>query len=185
MATTKTTQIANAISLLSDVLSAEVAEGNHFLEDEDDSVTAEDHDALREAANDFITTQLSELEDIQMELQGAVDAVTDVDAWNTTDDDEADEDDEYEDDVGNGDVVIDQDNDGDADNNDDDDDDEAEPTDAEKLEILLAAGEELEDKIEELEGDKESLAESLQGALTAIDSLVEDAESYQSELESY
>ena len=179
MATTKTTQIANAISLLSDVLSAEVAEGNHFLEDEDDSVTAEDHDALKEAANDFITTQLSELEDIQMVLQDAVDAVTDVDAWNTPVDDEEDE---YEDDVGNGDVVIDQ-------NNEDataaGDDEEAEPTDAEKLEILLAAGEELEDKIEELEGDKESLTEALQNALTAIDSLVEAAESHQSELEVY
>ena len=78
MATTKTTKIANAISLLSDVLSDEVAEENHFLEDEDDSVPVEDHDALREAANDFITTQISELEDIQMEMQGAVDAVADV-----------------------------------------------------------------------------------------------------------
>ena len=91
MATTKTTKIANAISLLSDVLSDEVAEENHFLEDEDDSVPVEDHDALREAANDFITTQISELEDIQMELQGAVDAVADVEGWKNDEwDEEAD-----------------------------------------------------------------------------------------------
>ena len=182
MATTKTTQIANAISLLSEVLSAEVAEGNHFLEDEDDSVSADDHNTLKESANDFVTAQLSELEDIQMELQGAVDAVTDVDAWNTSVDDEDDEEDEYEDevedDVGNGNVVIEQ-------NDEDDADDDVGPTDAEKIEILMAAGEELDDKIEELEADKDALTEALKGALDAIDSLVEDAESHQSELEVY
>ena len=59
MATTKTTKLADAISLLSDVLSTEIAEGNHFLEDEDDSVSADDHEELKDEAADFITTALS------------------------------------------------------------------------------------------------------------------------------
>ena len=50
MATTKTTKLADAISLLSDVLSTEIAEGNHFLEDEDDSVSDYDHEELKDAA---------------------------------------------------------------------------------------------------------------------------------------
>ena len=36
MATTQTTKIAEAISLLSDVLSTEVAVSNHFLEDDEE-----------------------------------------------------------------------------------------------------------------------------------------------------
>ena len=181
MATTKTTKIANAISLLSDVLSDEVAEENHFLEDEDDSVPVEDHDALREAANDFITTQISELEDIQMELQGAVDAVADVEGWKNDEWDEEDDEDDEEEDVGNGDVVIGTDADGTV----ADTAEDVEPTDAEKLEILLAAGEELEDKIEELEADKDALTESLKSALISMDSLIEDVVAHQSALETY
>ena len=176
MATTKTTKLADAISLLSDVLSTEVAEGNHFLEDEDNSVSAEDHEELKDGAAVFITTALSELEDIQSQLQGAVDTVTDDESWNVGAwDDDDDDDDDEEEDVGNGEVVVEEDG----------DDDEVVPTDEEKLELLMAAGEELEDKIEELEADKESLSEALQDALTAIDSLVEDTETYQTELEAY
>ena len=49
MATTKTTKIANAISLLSDVLADEVAEENHFLEDEDDFIhySSDDSDEIQ------------------------------------------------------------------------------------------------------------------------------------------
>ena len=77
-------------------------------------------------------------------------------------------------------MVVDGDSEGDA-----DPEDEAEPTDAEKIELLLAAGEELEDKIVELESDKEALTEALQSALSAIDSLVDDVVAHQTELEAY
>ena len=177
MATTKTTKLADAISLLSDVLSTEIAEGNHFLEDEDDSVSADDHEELKDEAADFITTALSELEDIQSQLQSAVEAVTDDDADDCSYEWDADDEEE---DVGIGEVVVDGDSEGDA-----DPEDEAEPTDAEKIELLLAAGEELEDKIVELESDKEALTEALQCALSAIDSLVDDVVAHQTELEAY
>ena len=172
MATTKTTQLADAISILSSVLSTEVAEGNHFLEDDDiEVVSAEDHEELKEAATDFISTQLVDLESVQSDLQELVTDITPSESlWDDDDeDDEEDDDDE---------------SDTDSDEEESDDDD-VEPTDGEKLDAFLAAGEELEAKIELMEGNISALTESLESALAAVDSLVEDAEAHQLELEAY
>jgi len=174
MATTKTTQLADAISILSSVLSTEVAEGNHFLDDDDDAVSAEDHEELKEAATDFISTQLVDLESVQSDLQGLVTDITPSESlWDDGEEDDEDDDDDDESDTDSGEEES------------DDDDDESEPTDGEKLDALIAAGEELEDKIELLEGNIVALTESLESALTAVDSLVEDAEAHQLELEAY
>ena len=172
MATTKTTQLADAISILSSVLSTEVAEGNHFLDDEDDAVSAEDHEELKEAATDFISTQLVDLESVQSDLQELVTDITPSESlWDDDDEDDEEDDDDDESDT-------------DSDEEESDDDD-VEPTDGEKLDAFLAAGEELEAKIELMEGNISALTESLESALAAVDSLVEDAEAHQLELEAY
>ena len=173
MATTKTTQLADAISILSSVLSTEVAEGNHFLEDDDiEMVTAEDHEELKEAATDFISTHLVDLESIQSDLQGLVDEITPSNTneslWGDDGEDE-EADDENNSDTDSG----------------EEESADAEPTDGEKLDAFKAAGEELEDKIELMEGTITALTESLESALAAVDSLVEDAEAHQVELEAY
>ena len=171
MATTKTTQLADAISILSSVLSTEVAEGNHFLEDDDiEMVTAEDHEELKESATDFISTHLVDLESIQSDLQGLVDDITPSNTNETLwGNDEDEEDDEDESDADSG----------------EEESTDVEPTDGEKLEAVVALGEELEDKIELMEGTITALTESLESALAAVDSLVEDAEAHQVELEAY
>ena len=99
MATTKTTQLADAISILSSVLSTEVAEGNHFLEDDDiEVVSAEDHEELQEAATDFISTQLVDLESVQSDLQELVTDITPSESlWDDDDEDERTE--EFFDDI--------------------------------------------------------------------------------------
>ena len=56
MATTTTAKVAEAISLLSDVLSAEVAASQHFLDEdetEEETVAIEDHEELKNLANDY------------------------------------------------------------------------------------------------------------------------------------
>ena len=180
MATTKTTKIANAISLLSDVRSDEVADGKDFLEAEDDTVSSDDFDEVKDSAANFVTDQVNGLESIKQEIEDEI-GTGGFAAWDVEDDEEDEYEDEVEDDVGNGNVVIEQ--------NDEDGagvvEQYVEPTDAEKIEILMAAGEELDDKIEELVADKDALTEALTAALDAIDSLVEDVESHQSELEVY
>ena len=87
MATTKTTKIANAISLLSDVLSDEVAEGNHFLEDEDDSVSLEDFDEVKDSASNFVTDQINGLESIKHEIEDEI-GTGETDAWDFEDDED-------------------------------------------------------------------------------------------------
>ena len=85
MATTTTSKIAEAISLLSDVLSKEVDTGSQFA-DEDDSVSADDHDELKSLAEDFATDAQISLEEVQVELQAIVDPDDEEDSdmysWN-------------------------------------------------------------------------------------------------------
>ena len=103
MATTQTTKIAEAISLLSDVLSTEVAVSNHFLEEEEEeTVSTDDYNQVMDSAVEFATAQLQVLETLKHEIEDEVgsDDWT-VDGWDVDDDDEDDDDD-----VGNGTVVV-------------------------------------------------------------------------------
>ena len=180
MATTKTTKIANAISLLSDVLSDEVAEGNHFLEDEDDSVSLEDFDEVKDSASNFVTDQINGLESIKHEIEDEIGTGAAFDAWDM-EDDEDDEDEYEEDDVGNGTVVV----EGESEDEADEAAEDAAPTDAEKIESLIVAGEELEDKMAELEAEKEVLKNALTSVLSGVDDLIDGAETHQTEIEAY
>ena len=177
MATTKTTKIAEAISLLSDVLSTEVAEANHFLEDEEETVSLDDYEEVKDAATSFVSDQLDVLETVKHEIEDEIG----TSEWPNTgweiDDDEDDDDD---DDVGNGTVVVDDDSD---DNNEEEPEAPPEPTDEEKINSLTTANEELQDKIAELEAEKEGLTQVLRSALDSVDELIDAAEAHQTQME--
>lgn len=186
MATITTSKLAEAISLLSDVLSKEVATSSHFV-DEDDSVSAEDHDDLKTLAEDFATDAQVSLEEAQGELQAIVDPDDDEDSdmysWNPLegsdeDDDDWDDDDE-DDDPGNGEVDL----TGDDDVDPADDDDETEPTDEVKIDMLTLAGAELEEKIEEQEQTIEELKNTMSTVLDNVNTLLEATQTFNDALE--
>lgn len=67
--TTKTTKIAEAISILSEILSAEVATENHPFDNTEEYVDVDTYDALSEASDDYQSQVENSLEEIQMTLQ--------------------------------------------------------------------------------------------------------------------
>ena len=173
MATTQTTKIAEAISLLSDVLSTEVAVSNHFLEDdEEETVSTDDYNQVMDSAVEFATAQLQVLETLKHEIEDEVgsDDWT-VDGWDVDDDDDDD------DDVGNGTVVV------EGDSEESTEEETPEPTDEEKVAALTTANEELADQIAELEAEKEGLTQTLKSALDSVDELIDATEAQQTYME--
>jgi len=169
MATTQTTKIAEAISLLSDVLSTEIAVSNHFLEEEEETVSADDYNQVIDSAAEFATAQLEVLETLKHEIEAEVG----TSEWpNTGWEIEDDEDDD--DDVGND--TIDESNEEEAEA-------PAEPTDEEKIITLTAANEKLADQIGELEAEKHGLTQTLKTALESVDELIDAVEAHQTYLE--
>ena len=172
MATTQTTKIAEAISLLSDVLSTEVAVSNHFLEEEEEeTVSTDDYNQVMDSAVEFATAQLQVLETLKHEIEDEVgsDDWT-VDGWDVDDDDD-------EDDVGNGTVVVEGDSEESA------EEETPEPTDEEKITALTTANEELADQIAELETEKDVLTQTLKSALDSVDELIDASEAQQTYME--
>ena len=171
MATTKTTKIVEAISLLSDVLSTEVAEASHFLEDEEETVSTDDYNQVMDSAVEFATAQLQVLETLKHEIEDEVgsDDWT-VDGWDVDDDDD-------EDDVGNGTVVV------EGDSEESTEEETPEPTDEEKITALTTANEELADQIAELEAEKDVLTQTLKSALDSVDELIDASEAQQTYME--
>ena len=173
MATTQTTKIAEAISLLSDVLSTEVAVSNHFLEDdEEETVSTDDYNQVMDSAVEFATAQLQVLETLKHEIEDEVGS----DDW-TVDGWDVDDDDDDEDDVGNGTVVVEGDSEESA------EEETPEPTDEEKITALTTANEELADQIAELEAEKEGLTQTLKSALDSVDELIDASEAQQTYME--
>ena len=174
MATTQTTKIAEAISLLSDVLSTEVAVSNHFLEEEEEeTVSTDDYNQVLDSAVEFATAQLEVLETLKHEIEEEVG--TDdwaVDGWDIDDDDD-------EDDVGNGTVVV----EGEGESEESTEEETPEPTDEEKITALTTANEELADQIAELETEKDVLTQTLKSALDSVDELIDASEAQQTYME--
>ena len=174
MATTQTTKIAEAISLLSDVLSTEVAVSNHFLEEEEEeTVSTDDYNQVLDSAVEFATAQLQVLETLKHEIEYEVgsDDWT-VDGWDVDDDDD-------EDDVGNGTVVV----EGEGESEESTEEETPEPTDEEKITALTTANEELADQIAELETEKDVLTQTLKSALDSVDELIDASEAQQTYME--
>ena len=169
MATTQTTKIAEAISLLSDVLSTEIAVSNHFLEEEEEeTVSTDDYNQVIDSAAEFATAQLEVLETLKHEIEAEVG----TSEWPNTGWEI--EDDEDDDDVGND--TIDESNEEEAEA-------PAEPTDEEKIIALTAANEKLADQIGELEAEKHGLTQTLKTALESVDELIDAVEAHQTYLE--
>ena len=176
MATTQTTKIAEAISLLSDVLSTEVAVSNHFLEDdEEETVSTDDYNQVLDSAVEFATAQLQVLELLKHEIEDEIG----TDDWADTRWDIDDDDEEDEDDVGNGTVVV----EGESEENTVEAPDFSEPTDEEKIAALTTANEELADQIAELEAEKEGLKQTLRSARDSVDELIDASEAQQTYME--
>jgi len=178
MATTTTIKVAEAISLLSEALSIEIAATQQFLEDDEtaeETISYEDYEEFKSLVNEFTTENYDGLEEVQNDLQIAVGTVGDSTLrwpYDEEDEDEEDEEDDTPDDFAAGDApasVA----------------DSSEPTDEEKIESLMQAGTELQDQIEEHEHTIEDLKTIVRNALDTISGLVTAAETFKDQIEEY
>ena len=163
--TTNTTRLAEAIGIISSVLADEVAQTQHFVDledDEEDTVAVSDYDDLKEIITDGLPDIMTDIENIKTEIEAA----SELDGTGDDDDDDEvdwdDEDDEDEDEDGNA---------GDGDTEDD-----VEPSDAEKIDMLVTAGEELEEANERLSAALDSASEQLGYLYTAVETLQDEVE---------
>ena len=155
MSTTNTTKLAEAIGIISSVLADEVAQSNHFVnveDDEEDTVAVSDYDDLKEIITDGLPDIMTDIENIKTEIEAAVE----LDGTGDDDDDGWDDDDE--------------------DDESEEDDEETEPTEEEKMEMLLTAGEELEEANERLIAALDSASEQLGYLSTAVETLQDEVE---------
>ena len=172
MATTPTSKIAEAISILSDALTIEVAHREAPVFEDDVPVPAQTHEELKTLVEDFAVENLAGLEEVQNDLQTAVgneDEDEDDEQWGWSDDDSDSDDSDDEE----------------TDTDDNDDDDEAQPTDEEKVEMLVAAGDELQEQIDEHENTIKDLKNTIRVSLDVINELVTAAENFHSQAEDF
>ena len=164
--TTNTTKIAEAIGILSSVLSDEVASTKHFVEEEteevdlDEFVTADEYEELKEAATDPIPVILTDLDTMKANIGLVVD-VSDGDCTWIDDEWGADEVDESE---------------GEEASEDAEKTPTPEPTDAEKVEALTVENKTLKEEKVILTETFKSLYEALEEVETALTDLQDDVE---------
>ena len=71
--TTNMTTLAEAIGIISSVLSDEVAQSQHFVDvDDDDTVDIDEYNELKEVITDGIPDVLTDIETIKVEIEAAV-----------------------------------------------------------------------------------------------------------------
>ena len=165
--TTNTTKIAEAIGILSSVLSDEVAATKHFVEDDeteeldlDEFVTVDEYEELKEAATDPIPVILTDLDTMKANIGLVVD-VSDGDCtWMDEgwDDDEVDENEGEEASEGAEEAPA------------------PEPTDAEKVEALTEENKTLKEEKVILTETFKTLYETLEEVETALTDLQDDVE---------
>ena len=165
--TTNTTKIAEAIGILSSVLSVEIAATKHFVEEEeteeldlDEFVTVDEYEELKEAATDPIPVILTDLDTMKANIGLVVD-VSDGDCtWMDEgwDDDEVDESEGEEASEGVEEAPA------------------PEPTDAEKVEALTEENKTLKEEKVILTETFKSLYEALEEVETALTDLQDDVE---------
>ena len=166
--TTNTTKIAEAIGILSSVLSDEVAATKHFVEEDgaedldlDEFVTVDEYEELKEAATDAIPAILSTLDDMKANIGLVVDVSDDDCSWadDEWDTDEVDE------------------NEGEEASEDAEKTPTPEPTDAEKVEALTEENTTLKEEKDILTETLKTLHDNLEEAETALADLQDDVES--------
>ena len=166
--TTNTTKIAEAIGILSSVLSDEVASTKHFVEEEteevdlDEFVTTDEYEELKEAVTDPLPVILTDLDTMKANIGLVVDVSDGECTWmdeGWDDDDEVDE------------------NEGEEASEDTEKTPTPEPTDAEKVEALTEENTTLKEEKEILTETFKSLYETLEEVETALTDLQDDVES--------
>ena len=81
--TTNTTKLAEAIGILSSVMSSEIAQANHAVNDTEETVSYDDYESLRDIADNYEDKARETLNDIQETIELALDdANTHIDAYN-------------------------------------------------------------------------------------------------------
>ena len=164
--TTNTTKIAEAIGILSSVLSVEIAATKHFVEEEteevdlDEFVTTDEYEELKEAVTDTLPVILTDLDT----MKANIGVVVDVSDGDCTWMDEGWDDDEVEE------------NEGEEASEDAEKTPTPEPTDAEKVEALTAENKTLKEEKEILTETFKSLYEALEEVETALTDLQDDVE---------
>ena len=164
--TTNTTKIAEAIGILSSVLSDEVASTKHFVEKEteevdlDEFVTADEYEELKEAVTDPLPVILTDLDTMKANIGLVVDVSDGECTWMDEgwDDDEVDE------------------NEGEEASEDTEKTPTPEPTDAEKVEALTEENKTLKEEKVILTETFKSLYEALEEVETALTDLQDDVE---------
>ena len=165
--TTKTTKIAEAIGILSSVLSDEVAATKHFVEDDeteeldlDEFVTVDEYEELKEAVTDPLPVILTDLDTMKANIGLVVDVSDGECTWMDEgwDDDEVDE------------------NEGEEASEDTEKTPTPVPTDAEKVEALTEENKTLKEEKEILTETFKSLYEALEEVETALTDLQDDVE---------
>lgn len=87
--TTNMTKLAEAIGIISSVLSDEVAQSQHFVDvDDDDTVDVDEYNELKEIITDGIPDVLTDIETIKAEIDAAVMGGLEVEPWSIGDDDQ-------------------------------------------------------------------------------------------------
>ena len=164
--TTNTTKIAEAIGILSSVLSDEVASTKHFVEEEteevdlDEFVTVDEYEELKEAVTDPLPVILTDLDTMKANIGLVVDVSDGECTWMDEgwDDDEVDE------------------SEGEEASEDAEKTPTPEPTDAEKVEALTEENKTLKEEKVILTETFKTLYETLEEVETALTDLQDDVE---------
>ena len=166
--TTNTTKIAEAIGILSSVLSAEVASTKYFVEEEDETeeldldefVTVDEYEELKEAVTDPLPVILTDLDTMKANIGLVVDVSDGECTWMDEgwDDDEVDENEGEEASEGAEEAPA------------------PEPTDAEKVEALTEENKTLKEEKVILTETFKTLYETLEEVETALTDLQDDVE---------
>ena len=170
--TTNTTKIAEAIGILSSVLSDEVASTKYFVEEEeteevdlDEYVAVDEYEELKEAVTDSLPVILTDLDTMKANIGLVVDVSDGECTWMDEgwDDDEVDENEEEEasEEASEGAEEV----------------PAPEPTDAEKIEALTEENKTLKEEKVILTETFKSLYEALEEVETALTDLQDDVES--------
>ena len=165
--TTNTTKIAEAIGILSSVLSDEVASTKHFVEEEteevdlDEFVTADEYEELKEAVTDPLPVILTDLDTMKANIGLVVDVSDDDCSWvdDEWDTDEADE------------------NEGEEASEGVEEPPAPEPTDAEKVGTLTEDNTPLKEEKEILTETLKTIYDAMEEVETALTDLQDDVES--------
>lgn len=157
--TTNTTKLAEAIGIISSVLADEVAQTKHFVEvedDEEDTIPASEYNELKELITDGFPDIITDIETLKTEVETAVELDGPVD-----DDDDDDDWDDDDDDDGDAEAKA---------------DDETEPTEEEKMALLVVAGAELQEANERLLATLDTVTDQLVDLATAVESLQDEVD---------